>query len=674
MRRSKESQSGLDWSKGLIILIATTVSLGAAARLAPSQWTTAEMGNPVLFSDLNHIYTQSTSAYIRIKFDLQHYADRVALLTESVEKLKNKIRHQKCEHSHCLALEPFERYQAKANILMGEIEYLCQGMDCRVRKPDNAWRPSKHKKAPEYGFESSSLRTPTVDLGSTGLKIPTSIFGGNNSLFGGPRVRPRPTRQLGGLFGLIGIGLGVYNTFHMNQLEADLSREEERLNHFQRTMAEQDLAIRNLVTTTEELVYQFNKVRLWGYSEEVSMYVLSLLVDAIDQLDTLSDFLASLWTSLTQRRLSPRLFHPDGLQEVYASIQEQAREKSLKLMGLSLANMLDTPVTWRAHQRIITVLYHIPVVEQKPWQLYRWIQAPIHYSNGSRFLIDTRSKYLAVSERSRAFREFTTEEYQSCRPIDDAVICPAGVMTEKVKGSCLASLYMSADELIHVCPLKLDPSLTETMIQVNWNTTIIIPARDTFGTTVTITCPIDHGHGPPDEVVLAGVNSLSMDLGCIAATPFHSLQIRQRWWFGGNLTTTELKESHLQELVQRLYLWSKPDNSTFGHMLRMLNKTLDLLPDQTDPMERTRENFGVVGTILLAIGLVITVGFGCYYYRKRVVNDAKLQEETLDRAAYLFQMHPHLEEPEQRREAEMVAIPEVSAPQLEMLPTEEARI
>ncbi len=49
-----------DWSAGLIALLATTVKLGSTARLTPLQWTMTEMGNPMLFSNLHHMHTQST--------------------------------------------------------------------------------------------------------------------------------------------------------------------------------------------------------------------------------------------------------------------------------------------------------------------------------------------------------------------------------------------------------------------------------------------------------------------------------------------------------------------------------------------------------------------------------------------------------------------------------------
>ncbi len=105
----------------------------------------------------------------------------------------------------------------------------------------------------------------------------------------------------------------------------------------------------------------------------------------------------------------------------------------------------------------------------------------IYYNNGSCFLSETKSRYLAIKPLSRAFRELIPEYYLACWPVDDTKICPPGVMTEKLKGSCLASLFMQDDELMHVCLLKQDSSLLSFENQTHYKRQIIEKLNHSFG-------------------------------------------------------------------------------------------------------------------------------------------------------------------------------------------------
>ncbi len=634
------------------------------------RWQSRTEGNPALFSSLGQHVVRATEAHLLFDIDLQSHLDVVLDIATALTRLRQKAVSMKCGDVGCIPLEPINRLLVYADDLKEELSFLCRGQDCDIPRLDMASGREDDVSAEAEPFAQPLVASRAVEEVLDYDDYACTLHMGFDRC---PRDHRRSKRFIAELLGVIGVGMSIYDHEEIRSLAAKEKNEEDRVAHLIHRVDVQQTALHKVSHLAAEFAEKMHSLDLSLYSVEEREAVAELLLDGEIQLNTVNNYLQAIWAVLTQRRLSPKLFSLDGLQHTMHSLRWEVASKGFKLMGTSLTHILDAPLSWIAEDNKIKLFFHLPVVELETWSFYRWMLAPVHYNNGTRYAVAPVGSYLAVSPDGTSFRELTVEDFQSCRRMEGKFVCPAGVTSEGEAGSCLAALFRQSDHIPNICALVRDHSPSESLLQISRNSTVVVPPPESTKTKVTISCVAREGlPAVTQDEWPEGVSLYEIADDCTLSTSRHKFKPRPSWVVTGNLTVKQLQPSHLKELVKKLEQRTAPaEDSEIANAVRELNQTV-VEAEQGSAMEQVRENTGVVGSAT-AIFLLIAVAGSLAYYGKQQLTELyhSVQEVTLDRAAQLFTFRPREDAPQQGRDLAQAAYSAVHGVRLNKRSNEE---
>lgn len=588
---------------------------------ANSHWVHKAVGTPALFMDEGPVAIKVADAHVMVEVSMESlkksYDQLLATLLRVDERNHNGRR---CGDKPCHDVGLINVLKDRVCSLHEKLAFLCSSHECSVY------------------FEEPKFIEPKKDSYRKTEKLPEpkKRFYWQGSFLDSLSKKSRNKRFVAEILGTLGLGLGLYDLVEIEQLRSQIktvNREQGVLVH---AVNDLHLSIAGLEDRTKKIYRDIRHQSFWLGTLQAEVDFASFILEIDQELDVFEEFLDALLQTVVDKRIAPRLFSTSGLDSALQHLSEQAHALHLELAGTGLADLADAPLSWILRDNSFEIFLHLAVVSGERMRMYKWIQVPVHVGDGTNFGIRTRGEYLAVTDDSRKFREMALFERQHCEKRSGVLICPAGVLQVNPEASCLASLFLQKEKVSSICSFEKLTGVTETMVKLSRNCTILVPAPAAKTATVRITC---HGRHIA-KTRLTGVQRIEIGQGCVLSTASNDFEVLAGDVISANLT---IREMNLPNLMDKAKILEKGLNDILEeHGLALRNGTLGELSHPHHGRivhEKVAEGFGVIGVVLLTIIVAIVVIGGIYLHRRSLQRSReKTIKRTLEEGAAHFQL------------------------------------
>lgn len=317
------------------------------------------------------------------------------------------------------------------------------------------------------------------------------------------------------LKGIFGTFMGLYNVFQMEKLRRELRGVIQTQNKVIEVLEDHQQQLDNLrqdllEIQTQTLVYDV--VELPRLQSQLTRNLVILkaalrqVIHAVQQAH--------------HHRLAIDYFEPDTLNDLYETIQQQAKANKYKLLTKYPSDLFQLEASYMFDGKDVMLFLHVPMVpEDSLLTLYKLKPFPIPFSETMALLPRPTSSLLALSNRiPRAMTHIDHADLVDCHQVNQVYLCERhGVLQNQIKSSCLGALFeQDIPSAQQVCDLELVP-YTESVLQLknNW---FLIYSPVMY--TAYLKCLNDSTDARPIQV---GVQQVFVDPSCHMELKNHSL-------------------------------------------------------------------------------------------------------------------------------------------------------
>ena len=229
-------------------------------------------------------------------------------------------------------------------------------------------------------------------------------------------------------------------TNYINNLEAKYISNIHQV----KKLITRDVAVKNLKDEVKYLIQMFDN--------ELSDYI-----QAID--------------ALLNHRLSPLLVSPQVVDQAFTNLMRKAQLMGLHPLsanpGVIYQSTASTVLDGNGN---LLVIVHLPLYAGSLMKLYRHVKSPLYLKNGYVLHVNSHFDYLAMDRSGTLAKQFTNDELQHCKFINNIYHCPQKNVLEKDLDSlCLYNLYhQNINRTIETCDVTI-AQVTSHVTQLSAN-------------------------------------------------------------------------------------------------------------------------------------------------------------------------------------------------------------
>ena len=284
----------------------------------------------------------------------------------------------------------------------------------------------------------------------------------------------RPKRQFGLIFGLIGLGNSVYNSFQVKTIQDRLdnlgARQDVIVNQVelhQKVINELRLDVSEMKKTTGELVRQLSRAKSVTLYQTIVTQIEIATTAVIEQIDN---------AIIALHQLIRNTLHPTFVDLETLSAELQRLDKHLNTLNMKLfdprpSSVYHYPLSVYRLGNEVRYIIHIPIsTHLEQLNVFEFIPTPFHLGNFSA-TIETDKPILLLDDHGTFGTQVSKEFLSSCIRTMESFHCTgASLYSKDIEHLCLARLYLhQLDGIDKVCDVKLSKR-KEIVQQISSNT------------------------------------------------------------------------------------------------------------------------------------------------------------------------------------------------------------
>jgi hypothetical protein len=333
----------------------------------------------------------------------------------------------------------------------------------------------------------------------------------------------------------LNLGLSLYNTYEIFQLEEQTSQLQEENKHIVSILKEEHLAINTLSQSIETLNktmldYALDFSKISNQIELMSAY--SFMHTKVETFTQETALFYDGLLELTQGRLSPHLIDKQKIALAVNDLSAKVAKQGFHLLHPQLSSIFKNEISYIVQNRTLIIFIHVPIIRSNKYPLYEYLETPLLIENDQAplmFVSSPKGTFLAIDEQhSKKGIELTSSMLANCHvektAIGNTYLChdSLSILSNDITQSCLGLLFTNTyDEqmLLKKCDIKFSAQ-EEFWQQVDGNT-FILYAKEPIK--LTQSCPISLSQANVTVTMIKGLNIITLNQGCSVYTPSYSL-------------------------------------------------------------------------------------------------------------------------------------------------------
>ena len=324
-------------------------------------------------------------------------------------------------------------------------------------------------------------------------------------------------------FGILGIGMSIYNTVQIQKIHNDINSLHSGFQHIYDVIEEQDQAITTLTQSIKDIKDACQVILSLHAMEEKQISTNTNLIILSTMVSTYVSEVAS-WGSgleaLMFGHLYPTLVNPKRLQTAMQTIKDKANSKGLTPLHCEVSSIYKSAISYfTTEEHRIVIIIHIPMVEANQIQLFEHLPVPFKIDNLI-YTIESSNQILATDKTGHSGTELTKTDLLHCQTEKthngNTFICPnTNLLQTNIKNSCLGTLFFGIPHQLHRCNHLVQNTIeTEDFIQQIGSNTIILLAKKESA--IMKSCP-----NGTKLLTTKGLLTLTVDQDCSIITDTH---------------------------------------------------------------------------------------------------------------------------------------------------------
>ena len=427
------------------------------------------MDNQILFREKGYIINKTTFVHVRFTVNMTEYMEGVDLVIDGLNKtfLDEK-------YAATLNVYPFLQGDGGQSSIWDQGEF--EGL--YMKRASDGMLVSKWL----YDMFTMSVRDMEDILMVTPEKEEENL------------QHQRTKRAIiGGILGGIGLGLGIYNTYTIHQIEKHLSKLTTKYNQVVDSVTLLDSNHVALAVDTT-MLKNMQKILLTRNYHKIITYVLT----SNEKMKRLYNTVKGIINEGRMNRLSPDLIHGEELKLLFTKLSIMAFERGCKMVLERPFDLykVETTYAYERNGKVFAIYVHVPMVEKdEKLRLYEYVKFPILQSfKANATLIpnvgeETNIAVVPITQTvssknpisQHRFRTLSETDLQSCLKINDVYLCGGrNTLRTDIESSCIGGLWLADHKIISKnCEMEI-LSLREYVAKIGTNKWIIFSPEKRF--------------------------------------------------------------------------------------------------------------------------------------------------------------------------------------------------
>lgn len=436
--------------------------------------------------------------------------------------------------------------------------------------------------------------------------------------------------------GIINTGMSIFNTVEVTKLHGEISNLQNNMNtgfrHVVHILQEEDHAIHRINENIEVLkkTCRFVLERIENEANQIN--TLTNIIGLLTMVNNLNAEISS-WgrglEALSHGQLHPTLIDPTRLKKGLQDTFQKAKAFGLKPLHEESSFVYKNPISFISTKKYeIIIIVHIPLVEQDPLELYKYIPIPVRIEN---LFVTIEDKFdtVAVDSRGQLGLQMSEIDLLNCHSEEThngkVFVCPnSNLVLNQIRKTCLGSLfYGHKKEMLSTCQYfaKSLEDQQEFAKQISSNS-IVFFTRDNL--TIFENCPQQRRvlHN------ITGLSTLTVQQGCKLTTEEYTFNSP----ININIESGFIRKS---TTIPILHLTNGTGTKDLEHVLQELKNVkspdrihLQELNDWIQTNNRNKIEKGIqfsISITTIITGLLVVCAFGFIYRRYK---NSKNQKEN----------------------------------------------
>ena len=255
----------------------------------------------------------------------------------------------------------------------------------------------------------------------------------------------RKKRQLGFVFGLLGLGNSIYNSFQINNIQAAVDDISERQDLMVKTMElhrraiiDMERSIAHIYQTTETLIKSIKQERVDQViqdSVQNMQFATTVMVQHVDET-------IEALTQLINHKLHPNFVDLDVVKMEFAKINKRLGQDNMRLFNSHAAAIFHFPLSIFRKGDELRYMVYVPIsTHLEQLQVLEFIPTPFHLGNFTA-TVATNNPLLIIDDHATFYTEQPLEFLDRCMKSGNSFHCSGtSLFSKDTKRSCLTRLH-----------------------------------------------------------------------------------------------------------------------------------------------------------------------------------------------------------------------------------------
>ena len=291
-----------------------------------------------------------------------------------------------------------------------------------------------------------------------------------------------------GIFGAFDLGLSVYTFAETKMLAREVSDVVSNQKHIAITVNQNRDAILQEQKNQDLIHKHVNMIHNVTNGVIAQQWLTELVTLTRLELQEIDAFANGVIDMLINRKLSPRFYEPQHLQQSYVDLKNKAQDHDLAPVLTSISALMEAPLSYVMVDDHLVVMAHVYLARRERFTLYRYLNLPIHLDDGYLATVDTNGKeFFAINSAHTEYLVLSSQEVESCKKEARILLCDFGLTHRVSSKHCLLSLfYGDPDEVQKGCVFR--ETQQSALTTALGPSTVHVMARDQQHTSVSLNC------------------------------------------------------------------------------------------------------------------------------------------------------------------------------------------
>ena len=336
-----------------------------------------------------------------------------------------------------------------------------------------------------------------------------------------PTTAARDKRQVAIIFGLLGLGTGIYNTIEIAALHDqvdNLAANQEvivrEVELHRRAINALGKAVDNIYATTARLIKDLQHREVDHIVQECVQnmeYATTMVVTQVDEM------VIGL-THLMHNQLHPNFVDMDTVTREFKNIDKALGEVNMRLFNSHPGAVYHYPLSVFRRGNELKYMLHIPIsTHLEQLQIMKFIPTPFHLGNFTA-TINVRNPILIIDDHATFYAERPKDFLEKCIKSENNYHCTGeSIYNKDTKKSCLARLYShDLQDIEQHCDVEVSER-GEVIQQLTPNRFRILSEQPTQ---VGVTCKGGISDSPY-KMMIKGNHTMDLNATCEVTTKHH---------------------------------------------------------------------------------------------------------------------------------------------------------